>query len=111
MKTGIVMIAAIVLSALTTAYGGNNNDNRDGMMVSTSEKGMNDMMNDDNSGNMQSDMSPMRASYMDIKNALVSDNPEKARKAASEMMDMVEMDDMKNSLKTITPDAHVDDEP
>lgn len=102
MKTGIILIAAITLSAIMTACGGNNKEKHDGMMESTSEKSMTNMKEDDNKDNMQSDMSPMMASYMDIKNALVSDNAEKAGKTASEMMDMVEMDDMKNSLKTIS---------
>ena len=100
MKTGITLIAAIVLSTIMTACGGNNND--DGMVESTSEKGMNDMMEDDNPGNIQSGMSPMMASYMDIKNALVSDNPKKAGKAAERMLESPGLTDaLKNSLQGV----------
>ena len=101
LTTGIMIIAAIALSVLTTACG-SNSENKKGMMENMTEEGMGDMMEGDKAGNMQSDMSPMMASYMDIKDALVSDNPEKAGMAASKMMDMVEMDNMKNALKTIS---------
>ncbi|WP_395416918.1 DUF3347 domain-containing protein [Marinoscillum luteum] len=97
-----MMIVAIALSVLTTACGSNNGENQKGMMENMSEEDMGDMMEGDNAENMQSDMSPMTASYMDITNALVSDNPEKAGMASSEMMDMVEMEDMKNALKAIS---------
>lgn len=95
------MIAAIALSAFMTACDGNNNDNHDGMMENMSgEDGMGDMMNEGDNA-MQSDMSPTMTSYMEIKDALVSDNPENASKAAKEMMEMSEMGDMQSSLKGI----------
>ncbi len=101
LKTGLVMIAAIALSTFMSACDGNNNDNHDGMMENMSgEDGMGDMMNEGDNA-MQSDMSPMRTSYMEIKDALVSDNPENASKAAKEMMEMPEMGDMQSSLKGI----------
>lgn len=95
------MIAAIALSAFMTACSGNKNDNQNGMMENMSEEdGMGDMMNEGDNA-MQSDMSPMMTSYMEIKDALVSDNPENASKAAKEMMEMSEMGDMQSSLKGI----------
>jgi hypothetical protein len=101
LKTGLVMIAAIALSTFMTACSGNKNDNQNDMMEKMSEEdGMGDMMNEGDNA-MQSDMSPMRTSYMEIKDALVSDNPENASKAAKEMMEMPEMGDMQSSLKGI----------
>jgi hypothetical protein len=100
-KTGIVMIVAIALSAFMTACSGNKNDNHDGMMENMSgEDSMGDMMNEGDNA-MQSDMSPMMTSYMEIKDALVSDNPENASKVAKEMMEMPEMGDLQSSLKGI----------
>lgn len=86
-RTGIVVIAAITLSVLITACGGNNNEKHDGMMERKSEEGMNEMMEDDKPVNIQSGISPIMASYMDIKNALVSDDSEQASKFAENMLE------------------------
>lgn len=100
-KTGIVMIAAITLSVLVAACGGNQNDNSNGMMENMQDEGMGDMMNNRDNDTMQSEMSPMITSYMEIKDALVSDNPEKASNVAKSMMEMPEMGSMHSSLKGI----------
>ncbi|MBI0398055.1 DUF3347 domain-containing protein [Cyclobacterium marinum] len=95
----MMLIAAIALSAFMTACGGNN---RDDMMENMSEEdGMGDMMNEGDGNAMQSAMSPIMTSYLEIKDALVSDNQEKASNAAKSMMEMSEMEDMQSSLKGI----------
>lgn len=99
-RTGIVVIAAITLSTFVTACNGNKNQNQDGMMENKSEDGMGDMMNKD--GAMQSDMSPMMTSYMELKDALVSDDPEKAGNAAENMLEAPGVQDAaKSSLQGI----------
>ena len=99
-RTGIVVIAAITLSTLVTACNGNKNQNQDSMMENKSEDGMGDMMNKDDA--MQPDMSPMMTSYMEIKDALVSDDSEKAGEAAENMLEAPGLQDAaKNSLQGI----------
>ena len=98
-KNEIVMIAAITLSILMTACNRNKNQNQDGTMENKSEDGMGEMIKD---GAMQSGMSPMMTSYMEIKDALVSDDSEKAGKAAENMLEASETNDtIKDNLEGI----------
>lgn len=107
-KNEIVMIAAITLSILMTACNGNKNQNQDSTMENKSEDGMDDMMKD---GAMQSGISPMMTSYMEIKDALVSDDSEKAGKAAENMLEASETNDtIKDNLEGIARSSELNEQ-
>ena len=101
-KTGVAMMAAIALSAFMSACSGNKNNNHENGNVEsmTMEKGSGGMMKESDA--THSELPPLMASYMEIKDALASDNPEAAQKVAASMVGLPEMSgSMKDNLKGI----------